>query len=235
MRLPSRNWQKVRLPPNTNKKKWKHFLKSRNLRIEATRFVTTARMAEPPTDDQQLLRQIARGYEAAFAEIYNRHQGSIYRFVVHMTGSTATAEEVTQEVFMLLIRNPKSYTAEKGSLAAYLFGAARNLARRAKAQTSTDVPLDNVEENYLAQSADLDVLDKLGHSEALDFLRKALLGLPEAYREAVVLCDLEEMDYAHAAAILECSPGTVASRLHRAHTMLRVKLTRAKGNRSCLA
>ena len=61
-------------------------------------------------------------------------------------------------------------------------------------------------------------------AESLDALRKAVLALPEAYREAVALCELEEMSYPEAAAVLKCSPGTVASRLHRAKAMLKMKL-----------
>ena len=76
-----------------------------------------------------------------------------------------------------------------------------------------------------ALASDLDVLAELSNSELLEYLRKAVLALPEQYREAVALCDLEEMSYADAAALLECSPGTVASRLHRARTMLKMKLS----------
>ena len=63
----------------------------------------------------------------------------------------------------------------------------------------------------------------------LDSLRRALLALPELYREVVVLCDLEEMTYADAAAVLECSAGTIASRLHRAHNILRARLVAIGG------
>jgi len=73
--------------------------------------------------------------------------------------------------------------------------------------------------------SNLDVLSELSNSEQLDYLRKTVLALPEPYREAVALCDLEEMSYADAAALLECSPGTVASRLHRARAMLQMKLS----------
>jgi len=104
-------------------------------------------MAELPSDDQQLLRQISLGDETAFATFYDRHHGAIYRFVLHMTGSKATAEEVTQEVFMLVIRNPKGYKSAQGSLAGYLFGTARNLARRATRQNSLHVPLDDSQYN----------------------------------------------------------------------------------------
>jgi hypothetical protein len=81
------------------------FVQNKQLRLEVARNPSDS-MAEAQSDDQ-LLRQVCRGDEAAFAEIYSRHQGKIYRFVLHMTGSKATADEVTQETFMLWIRSPK--------------------------------------------------------------------------------------------------------------------------------
>src|SRR6267154_6784372 len=79
-------------------------------------------MAESPLEDKELLRQLNKGNERAFSALYERYQGPLYRFALHMSGNTATAEEVTQEVFMLLIGNPKRYEADKGSVGRYLFG-----------------------------------------------------------------------------------------------------------------
>lgn len=189
-------------------------------------------MPQAPVDDQHLLREMRRGNEEAFHCIYQRHQGSLFRFVLHMTGSSATAEEVTQEVFMHLIRKPASYDPDKGPLAAYLFGIARNLGRRAFQITASDVHIDDAEELDVTPAAEEDLIDRLSNSEALEFLGKAVLGLPELYREVIVLCDLQEMSYADAAGILECSAGTIASRMNRAHNMLRTKLTRV-ATRGC--
>lgn len=187
-------------------------------------------MAGHSSDDQELLRQLAKGNEAAFRTLYERHQGSIYRFALHMTGNAASAEEITQEVFMLLIRNPNAYDPQKGELAGYLYGIARNLARRGTQQTQHDVALDDetggVDEFALA--GDLDLLEELSHAELMDCLRKAVLALPEQYREAVVLCDLEEMSYQQAGELLGCAPGTLASRLHRARAILKTKLSAQK-------
>jgi RNA polymerase sigma-70 factor (ECF subfamily) len=187
-------------------------------------------MADTPVEDQELLRQLRKGNETAFTALYERYQGPVYRFALHMSGNTATAEEVTQEVFMLLIGNPKGYEAAKGSVAGYLFGIARNLTRRVLQRSRLDMP---IEEEWLDTgdagfTSDLDVLSELSNTELLEFLRKAVLALPEQYREVVALCDLEEMSYADAAALLECSQGTVASRLHRARAMLRTKLSYQK-------
>jgi len=187
-------------------------------------------MADSPLEDQELLRQLRRGNEAAFTALYERYQGPIYRFALHMSGNTATAEEITQEVFMLLIENAKGYQADKGPLGNYLFGVARNLTRRVVQRSRLDLP---IEEEWLDSgdsgfTSDLDVLSELSNTEQIEFLRKAVLALPEQYREVVALCDLEEMSYADAGALLECSPGTVASRLHRARAMLKTKLLKIR-------
>jgi len=188
-------------------------------------------MAESPAADQELLRQLTKGNETAFTCLYERYQGPLYRFVLHMSGNNATAEEVTQEVFMLLINKPKGYEPDKGTVAGYLFGIARNLTRRIVQRSRLDLPIDDEAFDGSAEAAlacDLDVLADLSNAELLEGLRKAVLALPEQYREVVALCDLEEMNYADAAALLECSPGTVASRLHRARAMLKMKLVKTK-------
>lgn len=188
-------------------------------------------MAESPSVDQELLRQLAKGNETAFTCLYERYQGPLYRFVLHMSGNSATAEEVTQEVFMLLINKPRAYEPEKGTVAGYLFGIARNLTRRTVERSRLDLPIDDEVFDGSSEPAlacDLDVLADLSNAELLVYLRKAIMALPEQYREVVALCDLEEMNYADAATVLECSPGTVASRLHRARTMLKTKLARQK-------
>jgi len=184
-------------------------------------------MAQPSCDDQELLRQLARGNEAAFRTVYERYQGRIYRFALHMSGNGATAEETTQEVFMALIVKPKGYDPAKGSIANYLFGIARNVTRRTMQQPAADIPLEDDDggQDEFAVADDLDVLEELSNCELLAALRQAVLALPGPYREAVVLCDLEEMSYQEAAGLLECSPGTVASRLHRARAMLKKKLS----------
>ncbi len=183
-------------------------------------------MAQPPSDEQELLRQLAKGDPAAFRACYERYQGPIYRFARHMSGNQATAEEVTQDVFLVLIRDPRKYDPAKGSLCGYLFGIARNLVRRQMQSVGSDLPLtdDCLQDDETGPAGEPDLLSELDRQEKLDCLRVAVLALPEPYREALVLCDLEEWSYPEAAAVLQCPPGTVASRLHRARTMLRSRL-----------
>src|SRR2546430_8415418 len=83
------------------------------------------RIAEQDRDDV-LLRRAARGDEEAFTLLYRRHQAAMYRFALRMTGNTWAAEEIVQDVFMTLMRDPKKYDAARGALGAFLYGVARN-------------------------------------------------------------------------------------------------------------
>ncbi len=176
-------------------------------------------MPAEPSDDV-LLRRMAVGDEEAFTALYRRRQGAIYRFALHMSGMPAVAEDVTQEVFLNLVRHPESYDRRRGTLLSYLFGMARNLALRAFEERRGDVRL---EANF--EPAGDDLFERLTRRQSVEQIRRAVLSLPPRYREVVVLCDLDEMDYAAAADLLGCAVGTVRSRLHRARTLLAGKLS----------
>src|SRR2546430_7440142 len=75
---------------------------------------------------ETLLKRAVRGDEQAFVELYHRQQGPLYRYALRMTGSPSAAEEVVQQVFLVLIRDPRKYQADRGELGAFLFGVARN-------------------------------------------------------------------------------------------------------------
>jgi RNA polymerase sigma-70 factor (ECF subfamily) len=181
---------------------------------------------KPPESDHQLFERLRAGQEQAFVALYHRRQPSLYRFALQMSGSPPVAEDVTQEVFLALLREECGYDPERGSLAAYLFGIARKLLLRQFERRRSDVGLDTgAEEAGSAELADVsDPLADLTARERIEALRRAVSSLPRRYREVVVLCDLEEMDYAEAAAALGCPIGTVRSRLHRARLLLAGKL-----------
>jgi RNA polymerase sigma-70 factor (ECF subfamily) len=165
------------------------------------------------------------GDEEAFRALYGRRQGPIYRFALHMTGSPSTAEDVAQEVFLALIREGCGYDPQKGTLSGYLYGIARKLVfhHLERNRTASEQELDG-EDSACAPALSADPMIDLLRREGIEELRRAVLALPKRYREVVLLCDLEEMDYAEAAAILSCPIGTVRSRLHRARALLLEKL-----------
>src|SRR4051812_17291110 len=84
-------------------------------------------MPEPTETDEALLSRVQKGDEQAFVTLYRRRQGGIYRFALNMSGSAALAEDVTQEVFLAVIREGCGYDPARGSLAGYLYGIARKV------------------------------------------------------------------------------------------------------------
>jgi len=158
--------------------------------------------------------------------LYRRRQGAIYRFSLHMSGSAEVAEDVTQEVFLAILREDCGYDPERGTLSGYLFGIARKLILRGLERGRADVPLESDAEDTSPRHLAVydDPLAGLARHEAIEALRRAVQALPRRYREVVVLCDLEEVDYADAAMALGCPIGTVRSRMHRARALLLEKL-----------
>jgi RNA polymerase sigma-70 factor (ECF subfamily) len=190
-------------------------------------------------NDETLLRLMVAGDADAFAELYDRRQSGVYRFALRMSGSQAIAEDVTQDVFMALMRDGHSYDSVRGSVAAYLYGIARNrvLKRLARDRTFVSLSDDAANDEMAGESRFIvrqDPLAELARNETIDAVRQAILALPAHYREVVVLCNMQEMNYEQAAAIIGCPVGTVRSRLHRARAMLINKL-RAMGEAEGLA
>lgn len=179
--------------------------------------------------ESELLRRMAAGDEQAFTVIYRRHQGAIYRFALLMSGSAAIAEDVTQEAFMVLMREAHLYDAARGTVTAYLYGIARNYVLRRLKRDSFFVSLiheaEDGEEIPLATLiADDDPFSNFSRNEMTRLVRQSVLALPPRYREVIVLCDFQELSYADAAQVLGCAVGTVCSRLHRGHALLFEKL-----------
>lgn len=187
-------------------------------------------MESPSRSDGDLLRLLSGGDEKAFIEFYRKHQGMVYRFALQMSGKTEIAEEVTQDVFVVVMKSAERYDSDRGSVAAYLYGIARNFVLRALERERPYITvLDDPASDYAGRlatevAAEQDILGDLARNERLETLRKAVLMLPPAYREVVVLCDLHERDYAEAASALGCAVGTVRSRLHRARALLGEKM-----------
>jgi RNA polymerase sigma-70 factor, ECF subfamily len=187
-------------------------------------------LESPFHSDGDLLRLLSNGDEKAFIQFYRKHQGLVYRFALQMSGKTEIAEEVTQEVFILVMKVGGKYDSARGSVAAFLYGIARNFVLRALERERPYLTvLDDPAEDYAGRFtremvAEQDLFGDLAQNERLETLRKAVLALPPAYREVVVLCDLHEQDYAEAASALGCAIGTVRSRLHRARALLAEKM-----------
>jgi RNA polymerase sigma-70 factor (ECF subfamily) len=167
--------------------------------------------------DSELLRRTIAGDQEAFTALYRLRHPPVYRFALQMTGSVAIAEDVTQEVFMALLEHGRRFDSARGTLASFLYGIARNKVRRR-------IERERETEEVRECAGDDDVLNDLTRRETIDQVRRAVLSLPAMYREAVVLCDLQDVSYDDAAMALDCPVGTVRSRLNRGRAMLAKKL-----------
>ena len=176
--------------------------------------------------DADLMERTAGGDREAFAAIYRRHGATVYRFARLMTGCPAAAEDIVQEAFLSLMRDAARYDPGRASLATYLYGVARKQTRRRLLRDRRFVALDG-EHRRPSPDAAGDVGRDLERQDDLDRLRRAVLALPSRYREVIVMCELQDVSYADAAAALGCPLGTVRSRLHRAKALLGEKIHRA--------
>lgn len=184
---------------------------------------------QTPRSDEELLRGMLDGDEDAFAALYQRRHGPVFRFALQMCGSETMAEDVTQDAFLVLLRTGASFDPQKGALISFLYGVARNqvLRRFERDRRLTQIDDDEIEDNgssLIASRIRENPLANLSRGELVVHVRQAVLALPTHYREAVVLCDLHEMSYVEAAQIIGCAVGTVRSRLHRGRGMLVEKL-----------
>jgi RNA polymerase sigma-70 factor, ECF subfamily len=232
--------------------------KSGNFPGDGREYVTYTRAGRPKIEmnkateltDDGLLRRVIAGDEEAFTLLYQRRHPAIYRFALHMSGNSAVADDVTQEVFMTLIRDTRRFDPARGTLGGFLFGIARNHLRKRWEQEKRLAPLmegaedfgrarisggpngngayGNGNGNGNGHGFGAQPHDEFTSLETIGRVRQAIGTLPENYREVVVLCELEEMSYEEAAAALDCPVGTVRSRLHRARGILVEKLREAQ-------
>jgi len=177
--------------------------------------------------DHELLRLMLAGDEEALAQLYRRRQAGVYRFALQMSGSKSIAEDVTQEVFLFLMRDGHVFDPARGSVSAFLLGVARNhVLRRLRVEQLLSPLTDDDDEGTASQNGGTELcpLEDLTRAETIEAVRKAVLSLPAKYREVVVLCELQDVSYVETAEILGCAIGTVRSRLHRARALLLTKL-----------
>ena len=177
----------------------------------------------PSTTDTDLLRQMRSGAADAFAALYRRHQGPLYRFALLRCGSAAIAADVVQEVFMGLLTGRFAFDPLRGQLHAFLFGVARNLILKLDAPRQAALA-DGDEDGPELPADDACPLARVLHNEAAEEVRRALSLLAPHYRDVVILYEMHELSYAEIADICQVDIGTVRSRLSRARAALAKRL-----------
>lgn len=184
--------------------------------------------------DDLLLRRAGKGDEDAFLVLYRRHQAALYRFALRMTRNAWAAEEIVQDVFMTLMRDPKKYDATRGTLGGFLYGIARNRVMKYLERLPREIPLEEKNEDgtgtgIVLQDASTPAT-QAEKRERSEQVWSAVLELPAEFREAVILCELEERSYVEAAQLAGCPIGTIRSRLHRGRALLMARLEILRGS-----
>jgi RNA polymerase sigma-70 factor (ECF subfamily) len=191
-------------------------------------------MTDPAAEegDEALAARAAAGEHAAFAALVCRYQARVYRLAVRLTGNEGDAKDVLQEAFLSAYRGLPAFRGDS-RFSTWLYRVASNAAlmhRRARARRPTEpledfLPRFDGEGRHTAEPADL-----LAASRADELLDRKLLAekaraglerLPEIYRDAFVLRDLEEMETGEVAEVLGIDAAAVRQRVHRARLMLR--------------
>jgi len=175
----------------------------------------------PTTSDDELLRRMRQGDAQAFAALYRRHQGPLYRFALLRCGSADTAADTVQEAFMGLFTGRLAFDPLRGALPHFLFGVARLLILKHEAPRRRESPLPELDADDDEPMTDAPCpLTRLLASETAEQVRRALARLAPHYRDAVILYEMHGLSYLEIAAICAVDIGTVRSRLARGRAAL---------------
>jgi RNA polymerase sigma-70 factor (ECF subfamily) len=167
-------------------------------------------------DEAALLARIHAGDDSAMAELYDRYSGIVYGVALRVLGSTASAEDLLQEVFLQLWRNPRAFDAERGRLAPWLAVIARNraidmLRRRPMEEDIDELPI----------STGVNLEDEAGERMAIDKVRGVLAQLPQEQRKTLEMAFFEGMTHTEISAKLGEPLGTVKTRIRSGLLALR--------------
>jgi RNA polymerase sigma-70 factor, ECF subfamily len=156
--------------------------------------------------------------DAEFQAAFDQHKDAVYRFAWRMSGSPTASEDITQDVFVGLLRHPDRFDPARGTLRAFLLGIARNLTLKRWRAEHRFEPLD--EDGAHARAVVAEPID-LDRGEVGDIVGRAVRALQPLQREAVILVEYEGLTLAEVARAVDADVGTVKSRLHRARENLR--------------
>lgn len=173
-------------------------------------------------DEAGLLERAVKGETEAFRILFETHHAAMFRFAYHLTSALDAAEDITQECFLRLMRRP-TFDHKRGSLRQYLYGIVRNLVRQRQRASGREVDWDDNSEDD-SKPAIEGWPDPLASCDITAAVQTAVSALPRLQREAIVLCEFEELSLDEAAAVLGSDVGTVKSRLRRAREGLRRSL-----------
>jgi RNA polymerase sigma-70 factor (ECF subfamily) len=183
--------------------------------------------------DSSLVSRCLRGDETAWEDLVRLHTRKVYALCYRFTGSGSEAQDLTQEVFLRVFRTIKSFHSDEGSFATWLARVTRNLLIDHYRRTRQERVTDSIEEQLpMLEQVGAGAPERPDHAlagrEASEILQATLQKLSPDLREAVILRDLQEMEYREIAAVLAIPEGTVKSRINRGRAELARLLRKQK-------
>ncbi len=190
--------------------------------VDEARRPASTRILEP---EYSLVTECLRGDETAWEQLVRVHTRQVYALCYRFTGSASEAQDLTQEVFMRVFRTLKSFRSAEGSFGTWLSRVTRNLLIDNYRRTKQERVTDSIEEQLpMLEVVGTGVIARpdqaLAGREASEILQVALQRLSPELREAVILRDLQEMEYREIADVLAIPEGTVKSRINRGRAEL---------------
>jgi RNA polymerase sigma-70 factor (ECF subfamily) len=167
-------------------------------------------------DDTALLTRMGQRDENAMEDLFRRYSGAVYSVALRVLHDSGQAEDVLQEVFLQLWRDPTAFVQQRGSLGGWLVVVARNraidLLRRRK-------PTDSVEDVVLASS--VNVAEEAERNTTMQKVRQVIAGLPEEQQKTLQLAYFEGLSHSEIASRTGDPLGTVKTRIRQALISLR--------------
>jgi len=161
-----------------------------------------------PKDERGLMARIHAGDESAMSDLYDRYSGVVYGVALRVLGSTTAAEDVLQEVFLQLWRNPQAFDADRGRLAPWLAVIARNRAIDVLRKRPMEEDIDE-----LPISTGVNLEDEASERIAIDKIRGVLAQLPAEQRKALEMAYFEGLTHTEIASKTGEPLGTVKTRI----------------------
>jgi RNA polymerase sigma-70 factor (ECF subfamily) len=190
-----------------------------------------------PATDNSLVREFISGNDEAFTQLVTRYKNSIINYLNMMVGDYDTAADLSQETFLRVYRNIGRYS-NIYQFSTWIYRIATNLAidemryrkRRGRVFYNNILgnrpSLENDSPGFEIKDSRRGPREEMLRKESSQILGDAIRSLPEKYRTAFIMKEVQELPYEAIAEVLKCSAGTIKSRLHRARELLQRKLER---------
>jgi len=182
--------------------------------------------------DHSLVDRCLSGNEAAWEDLVRTHTRRVYGLCYRFTGKDSEAQDLTQEVFLRVYRTLKTFRAAEGSFTTWLSRLTRNLLIDNYRRTRQERMTDSIEEQLPVLEESVQTASRpegmVAGREASEILQAGLQKLSPELREAVILRDLQDLEYREIADVLRIPEGTVKSRLNRGRAELARVLRRQK-------